>query len=58
MKNSFAAVDGRWSEWSTCSKTCGAGSKTRTCTNPVPVNDGEKCEGKFTEDCNKNKQCC
>ena len=50
-------VDGIWSEWSTCSETCGGGLKTRTCTNPAPVNDADNCEGISTEDCNTDTQC-
>ena len=56
-KRCFPAVDGGWSEWSKCDKTCGGGSKTRSCTNPVPVNDGRNCFGNSTEDCINNKQC-
>merc|ERR1712002_409918 len=45
-----------WSEWSACSKTCGAGEKeqTRTCTNPKPQHGGKPCEGenKATASCN------
>ena len=34
-----------WSQWSQCSKTCGAGEKTRarTCNNPSPANGGDSC---------------
>ncbi|KAG7221757.1 hypothetical protein INR49_029140, partial [Caranx melampygus] len=36
-----------WSEWSTCSRTCGAGvqSAQRDCDNPVPKNRGKYCLG-------------
>uniref|UniRef100_A0A665UVS2 ADAM metallopeptidase with thrombospondin type 1 motif 7 n=1 Tax=Echeneis naucrates TaxID=173247 RepID=A0A665UVS2_ECHNA len=36
-----------WSEWSACSRTCGAGvrSAQRDCDNPVPKNRGKYCLG-------------
>ncbi|KAL3315722.1 hypothetical protein Ciccas_005642 [Cichlidogyrus casuarinus] len=36
-----------WSSWSACSKSCGAGlkSRTRTCTEPSPSNGGRMCSG-------------
>ena len=36
-----------WSEYSPCSVTCGSGTKVRmrTCTNPVPENNGAECTG-------------
>jgi len=53
-----ATVSGSWSEWgrwSTCSQTCGTGSsrfRTRSCTNPWPVNsqhDDDDCQGAQSE---------
>lgn len=38
----------RWSNWSTCSLTCGYGfrKRTRSCTNPRPKGSGKKCLGR------------
>ncbi|XP_027060235.1 A disintegrin and metalloproteinase with thrombospondin motifs 1-like [Pocillopora damicornis] len=38
---------GEWSEYSSCSETCGGGVqyRTRACTNPPPENGGENCLG-------------
>ena len=54
-------INGHWSEWgeySSCTQTCGTGSKsrTRTCTNPAPSGGGSKCVGSSSEtaDCNSN----
>ncbi|CAF3565382.1 unnamed protein product [Adineta steineri] len=41
-----------WSEWSMCPKTCGKSfrSRTRTCTNPEPKNNGRICVGSEREE--------
>ncbi|KXJ24916.1 coadhesin [Exaiptasia diaphana] len=47
--------DGNWSPWgpwTSCSKTCGSGTKLRerVCSNPPPENGGKICVGKKTEE--------
>lgn len=50
-------VDGGWSDWTSCSTTCGEGIQTRTCTNPVPANGGADCEGPDTRRCSDYSTC-
>ena len=45
-------VNGGWSAWGDCSKVCGGGTQTRTCTNPVPANGGTDCTGDTSQACN------
>ncbi|KAL4216700.1 hypothetical protein ACF0H5_024423 [Mactra antiquata] len=47
-------VNGNWSDWqtwSTCSKSCDSGTRTRdrSCDNPTPKNGGNNCTGNMTE---------
>ncbi|KAL4222772.1 hypothetical protein ACF0H5_018812 [Mactra antiquata] len=56
-----ACHDGGWSDWGTwsaCSLTCGGGihSRSRTCSNPVPSERGQYCNGNSMEvkTCNGN----
>jgi hypothetical protein len=41
-----------WSDWSECSKECGGGTQTRTCTNPEPTCGGAGCVGDSEQVCN------
>ena len=54
IMTSFALVPvhGGFSPFSACSKTCGGGTRIRTCTNPEPRNGGRACVGKSQESCN------
>jgi Flp pilus assembly protein TadG len=44
--------NGGWTDWSACSRTCGGGIQTRTCTNPAPINGGVPCSGPEVQSCN------
>ena len=45
-------LDGGWSEFSACSKACGGGTQSRTCSKPAPANFGKDCAGNATSECN------
>ena len=45
-------VDGGWSDFSSCSVSCGGGTQTRSCTNPAPENGGAACSGPGSQSCN------
>ncbi|XP_061196679.1 MAM and LDL-receptor class A domain-containing protein 2-like [Saccostrea echinata] len=56
-------IDGgytEWSDWSTCTVSCGGGTqtRTRTCTNPTPTNGGAECEGESGQIQNCNTYGC
>ena len=38
---------GTWGTWTSCSATCGGGTRTRTklCDSPAPANGGMECSG-------------
>ena len=40
-----------WGDWSTCDVSCDDGAQTRTrqCSNPIPVNGGLPCTGEDLE---------
>merc|ERR1712193_233845 len=46
------AVNGGWSDFGKCSKTCGGGVQTRKCSKPAPANGGKKCVGASSQKCN------
>lgn len=59
----FIAVNGNWttwSKWAICSVSCGGGeqSRTRSCSNPVPLHGGDECDGNTTESQSCNHQQC
>ena len=37
QKNGFANVQGGWTGWTGCTKQCGGGTRSHSCTNPAPV---------------------
>ena len=47
-----STLDGGWSNFGVCSKACGGGTHTRTCSNPVPANGGNDCVGDPISACN------
>ena len=60
---SLFIVDGEWSPWTTwssCSATCGDGTRERSrqCDNPPPSLGGNDCAGSDSEVDNCNKEPC
>ena len=47
-----STLDGVWSDFEACSKSCGGGTQIRTCSNPAPANGGKDCVGDATRVCN------
>ena len=46
------ALDGGWSDWSTCPTPVGSGGEqTRQCNSPAPMNGGKQCTGSSTKPC-------
>ena len=48
----LAPVNGGFTAFSPCSKMCGGGIRTRTCTDPEPRHGGRGCIGRSEETCN------
>ena len=62
-KKLFFSVDGVWSiwsDWDTCTVTCGGGThnRMRTCDSPAPANGGGNCVGDSTEPSSCNNEGC
>jgi len=53
-------VDGGWSGFDVCSRSCDGGQLMRTCTNPKPVGSGLQCQGAVYngQTCNTNPCGC
>ena len=51
---------GQWESWSECSKTCDIGvhTRSRTCSNPAPLNGGKDCVGSATEESQCSNRPC
>ena len=51
---------GSWGSYSTCTKSCGIGTQTRSrkCNNPAPAGGGSACTGDSKETSNCNIQPC
>ena len=61
--NDFFSVNGGWGAWcawSSCSESCGGGSKSRSrkCDNPAPYYGGLQCYGNSQETKSCNTEYC
>lgn len=63
VNSSIFTVDGGWSvwsQWNSCSKSCGTGlqQRSRNCTQPAPMHNGKPCEGEPWENRPCNVHAC
>ena len=49
---------GEWNQYSTCSKSCGNGTQTRSRSKSVIEKYGGKCDGSSTQTISCNKKDC
>ncbi|XP_060071250.1 uncharacterized protein LOC132551155 [Ylistrum balloti] len=60
---SACPIDGNWANWgswTSCTRTCGGGTKrrSRTCSNPAKAHGGKDCAGSSSQDTSCNTQSC
>ena len=61
VKTLFISVNCEWGSWnsfSSCTKTCGGGTKYRTRSKSVPEKNGGTCTGRTKDEENCNTQNC
>jgi len=57
ISQSCGTTNGGWTNWGSCSNTCGTGTQARTCTNPSPTCGGNSCSGSSTQSCTDYSGC-
>ena len=61
--HALVLVDGGfsvWTDWDTCTSTCGGGTQARTrdCSSPTPAHGGANCSGDTSESQSCNEELC